>query len=741
VEIGGLGSGGGNGGIIDLRNGATILTLGNNSSGIFAQSIGGGGGFGAGSSASTGANLGNGGNGGDVTIANTNAIQTVGANSHGIFAQSIGGGGGAVSSISNSTSFLVFAGSTGAAGTGGDVKITQTGDIFTPGANSFGILAQSQGTTGNGNITIDFLSGSITGGSGNGAGVGFLNGNNNLLTNRGMISSGNGLGGWAISGTSGNETVDNFGTVIGSFNLGNGVNVFNNRFGATFISGSIANLGSGTGNNLFNSGLISPGGLGNILTTGITGNFNQTSSGIYQVDLDVSTKTGAADRINVTGTANLAGTIQLNVLNTSFMMPGRRTAILVSAAGTVLDHTGLTLIAPISAVGHFVLKYPNETDVLLDYAGNFAIATHKPNQQAVGNFFNDVQLNGGSQSFSPLIKTLFEIPDAATLGDIYDHLSPEPYLSLGVGTFLSNMKFNESMLNCRDNVSDNYNSELRPVRNGQCRWLRFSRRDQTKQERTGSNLGFTEKGMTLSGGFERAITRNLRGGFGFGYSETGNTVNDFAEMKGQLIQVGGSLAARFGDTAVSASVSIGHGKYDSSRFVSLPDYDGTARSQQGLYFGSGYLRVARTFEFNNFYMKPGIVAGVSHVRMNGFNESGADILNLRVRQSKTTFVTLEPELEFGKEIRYGETGSSRLFVKTGVTNLIRGRNQALSASFQGAPDGIAPFTVFNSLDKNIGKISMGLEINNQSRFGIRFGYYQQFSGRFTSRSSGLTILF
>ena len=192
VAIGGSGSGGGDGGSVSVTNecqgcsgpGAWITTVGNNATGILAQSIGGGGGNGGtgntgvgspnlggdtGTSVSVtygmGGSGGGGGNGGSVAVLNADAhsfITTVGSGSQGILAQSIGGGGGngsggAASGSSDTVNVNIsVGGSGGTAGVGGSVSVTNLGNIFTgaaptsavpvtTGGDSVGILAQSIG--------------------------------------------------------------------------------------------------------------------------------------------------------------------------------------------------------------------------------------------------------------------------------------------------------------------------------------------------------------------------------------------------------------------------------------------------------------------------------------------------------------------------------------------------------------------------------------------------------------------
>ncbi|MBS3733075.1 MAG: hypothetical protein KGY42_09220, partial [Desulfobacterales bacterium] len=172
-SFGGDGNSGGSGGDVEVINlaGGSVITSGDHSHAILAQSIGGGGGSGGGEFglfASLGGEGAAGGFGGDVSVENDGLLETSGTRAYGIFAQSVGGGGGSggdarsmILSIDPSnwvpaegppdpTSFSVGAtmslgGSGGAASHGGTVFVENQGGIMTRGADAFGILAQSVG--------------------------------------------------------------------------------------------------------------------------------------------------------------------------------------------------------------------------------------------------------------------------------------------------------------------------------------------------------------------------------------------------------------------------------------------------------------------------------------------------------------------------------------------------------------------------------------------------------------------
>jgi uncharacterized protein with beta-barrel porin domain len=223
----------------------------------------------------------------------------------------------------------------------------------------------------------------VSGGTGTGAGVTLLGGTNNTLTNMGTVMAVSGL---AIAGDTGNNTINNSGTVIGNVTLGSGANAFNNVTGGFFNAGTTVDLGAG--NALTNAGTLSPGGAGVIQTTALTGNLVQTSAGRLLTDINIGG--GTSDRINVSGIANLAGGVQLQVSNITFA-PWQQT--ILSAAGGATNG-GLTLLA--SPALQAQLVFPNATDVLVKSSGlNFALPGLNANQTALGNALNATGQSGG----------------------------------------------------------------------------------------------------------------------------------------------------------------------------------------------------------------------------------------------------------------------------------------------------------------------------------------------------------
>jgi autotransporter-associated beta strand protein len=366
LDFGADGGSGGNGGAVTVASAGDIGTEGANAYGIFAQSVGGGGGLAGGIGTITeiidrafglnfAGSVGGNGSGGAVTVTQAGTIRTLGVAADGIFAQSAGG-----------------------QGLGGTVDITLNGNIFALGEGSNGILAQSSGIEGTGNITVTIDSGAVVGGSPGGddittagAGVLILDGNSNRVTNRGTITTTAGVAGFAVRATGGNETLHNFGTLTGSVDLGTGTNALINAAGGLFESGATIQLGAG--NAFSNSGLLSPGGAGLLQTSTLTGNLLHTGTPALLIDLG---EIGQSDRLVVSGTASMGASRTTVDLNMSIIPAGNGAYTVVEAtrgglAGADFRFGTLFGSMPIGRTFELVNSDTREQVTLLPSSGAF----------------------------------------------------------------------------------------------------------------------------------------------------------------------------------------------------------------------------------------------------------------------------------------------------------------------------------------------------------------------------------
>ena len=768
--LGGTGGTSGNGGQVTVSNAGSIITSSSGGYGIVAQSIGGGGGLagyggtgdiGGITTAVSGSGAVNSGNGGQVTITHAGVIATTGTASIGIVAQSVGGGGGLDAAAGT-------AGNSGGNSSGGSVTVSNNGGIFTSGAASHGIFAQSAGgvaaartvevthtgiiltdgidsdgivASGNGsNISVAVLEGTVRGGSGAGTAVRILEGANNRLDNFGIILNKDDVQGNGVIATSGNDTVNNFGTIIGSVDLGGGVNAINNKTAAFFLTGQTVSLGTGT---FTNEGTVAPGGIGSVLTTTVAGNYVQSASGIYAVDLDAAT--GDSDRIRVSGTSQLTGKIAPNITNRGSAVPGTQLVTILTGDGGVTSD-GLEVLQP-SAIAQYRLLYPTQNDVALASTINFSPAGLTGNQAAVANAINLIQRAGSSPTSGPVVSALKQQADSSTafaaivarlfdfttiqgLAEAYDHLSPAPYLALTTATVFSNIRFGSEMFSCGTRDGDN-----RFAKEGRCVWTRLSGNDMSLGG-SSDNLGYDLRAVSLSTGIQQQISGNLFGGFALSYENSSTAVSRYANSDGNRIQGGIMAKARYGATTLALGLTGGYGWFDTKRHVDIPSPGITAKAAQGIGSVSGHLRLAHTFERATWYLRPMLDGTVSYDDMGGFIESGVGGANLKVAGRDETTVSARPALEIGGELSFSGGTLARPYLRAGFLQFFSGTTSEITASFQDAPVGVAPFTVSNKLDSTMADLSAGFDILTTGEMVLRLEYSGLYSSNVSSHTGG-----
>ncbi len=385
---------------VTVTSTGNITTTGTNAYGIFAYSR----------------------SAGAVTVTSTGNIATAGDNARGIFALGIGAGAVTVTSTGNIATTGTYAYGIFARGNGaGAVTVTSAGNISTAGNGAKGIYAYSN----TGPIAVTIKSGTVSGGSRRGAGVDLIGSSTNTLTNFGTVTA---LSGLAILSEIGNSTVNNFGTVIGNVILRDDANAFNNLAGGFFNSGVTVNLGA-AGNTLTNAGTLSPGGAGTIQTTALTGNLVQSATGRLFSDINIAGAT--SDRVSISGTAALAGAVQVQVLNAT-LGPWQQT-VLSATGGTTIN--GLSLLA--SPLLHAQLVFPNATDVAVASAGlNFLTPGLNNNQTSLANAFNGAAQTGSGGIGGPVVNFLLNgLTSLAGYGVVLNQLSGETAVGSQQTTF------------------------------------------------------------------------------------------------------------------------------------------------------------------------------------------------------------------------------------------------------------------------------------------------------------------
>ena len=810
IAVGGIDGAAGKGGNVTVNfSGGSIVTTGNgeiadlgdpetgidNSYGIFAQSVGGGGGlagnatfFGLGATADLTKNNGlligvgrgvtannkNSGDGGAVKVIANGDVTTRGANSIGIFAQSVGGGGGVSgdAGIHHKDDAYTLIGSAGGSGKGGDVSVALSGKLYTYGAGAHGIFAQSVGTTGSGNVSVSVdgqvvpktydtyaiytQSYSSGGNTGNitidiakGAyirssetetpptygrvapAIVIDGGKQNVITNAGTIESTKGQNGMIIDVRNGGQTtLINSGTLRGFWNLGDDgkqINQVSSVLSVAEAGGEEAAVASGPSQvvNLFGGvmdlgGASSVGAGGTVTNSGtiniarealaegpvsLTGNLLQTETGVLSVAVEAG-KTYDAPLLSVSGTAEVHGEIDVDLANQTV---GAGDVDIVAAGGGLDPASTARLSNGLNGpVSRFALLHRFGNKLSLNYDIDFAraevLAGLPANQGAVAGALRQVYAGRTIDAdFLPLLQV-------ASLHDysrLLERLTPVPYAMTQTVVARSSDRFNDSLLDCRIAGA----GDVSIVGDGGC--LRVGAQARRMQNNvSGQGYEVTTGQFSVSG--EKAFGDGWAAGFGVSYERwTAEADRDIWSSKADQFQAGLSLKRQFGDTFVAASISGGHADVETKRNT-LPYRQ--ARGDQDVWFAGGQLRVGHTFGFGNWYVRPQTDLNLTYVSARAVHERNGLQTNLIVHGSNETFVSLQPAIEFGGWFDAGNGFRVSPHFSVGLTQYLTDPKGTVSSAFATAP-GVS-FKTTSEIDRTSFDFKAGVDLVSQESFSF-----------------------
>lgn len=753
VSLGGRGGAAGDGGAVTLglNAGAHIATSGAGSHGLVAQSIGGGGGI-AGDT-SKGLQLGSGGwtpdpsqtggkgSGGSVNLNIASDITTHGTNAFGVIAQSIGGGGGLGGNAAGG-----FAGSTagaGSTGSGGDVTVTQSGNIAAAGAGSTGIFAQSAGPQGSGQVAVT-VNGSVSGGTGSGAyGVWIAGDNQNTLTVgvAGAIAAGAGGSAVRYDGAALQETgaalrvasstagtglsINNAGTILGNIECGRG---------AGGLACDVWNAATGTLSdatlyqaNIDNAGVVAIGRPGAFDRLTVAGHFNLQAGGILQADVDFANL--RSPRMVVQGDARLNG--QVNVQPVT-LLPDYEVTVATLQGG--IEGSPAAKDSP-------VIDYDARLDgqnvrvraVQADFAApSMQLAS---NPRAVARHLQGAWNLGGNADMAPLFAALdmASRESADTYSSRLSDLSPGVMVAPAAQMQAGMARFTGAMMSCPAfQGGDALTGEQ------DCLWGQVSGIN-TNQDGEGGVSGFSFNGVTYQFGGQRQVSPGWFLGGSVAY-ENSHLRGDDGRVsgKGDSGYAGVVVKREAGPWTLSAALGGGYGQYDIDRSIRIPGMQSTADSDLDVYGAALRLRVARTFATERVYLKPYVDLDAFYTHMPGYSES-RNALHLDVESSNQFVMALSPTLELGGKVALKNGATMRPYMYGGVSFLSKDE-YTVKARLQGAPAGSGAFETSVPMDDVIGRIGAGLQVSNAGGIDFRLQYDGDFSSHIQSHRGTVKVM-
>ncbi|MBU2961457.1 autotransporter outer membrane beta-barrel domain-containing protein [Citreicella sp. C3M06] len=787
--LGNSGSGGGDGAQVDVVNGGTIATTGSGGVGIFAQSLGGGGGA-AGDiekaltfdflDLNIGAGVGiqeNAGEGGDSGTVNVTSgwIWTTGEAAHGIVAQSTAGAGG-ISSISGALEGgpTTFAGSNGAKGSSGDVNVTVDGGITVTGEQAHGIFAQSASggvvgsnavdatdTSGdvtvtvdgnvaamgeggrailaqssslsvenNGRVTIDIASEATVETAEDGAEtIAIFDGKDNLITNKGTIvhaGIGTGAEDFVIRTNGiGALLVDNQGIIAGSVRSESSDDMqaaaitIQNAEDATFLFGSEISLGEG--GSMTNAGFVGLGSTAAPSSTQFLGDYTQTGEGQLGITVIAAQEDGtaaSADLLEIDGSADLAGSVKVNMDVGENPMGGAQTIDAFLTTTGELTDSGLSVES--SVIGRYSLNWDTPNAVALDYELDFGAATalaavHGSNE-SLSLHLQELYMAGAVSREA--LNTLANISDATTYRNAIASLGSGIYTDTQASSLRASLSFGDAMMSCSQR-----DGSYRFVRESECVWVHLGASDFTRDDNNEA-LGYDEVSYDISGGVQFALDNDWQLGGALSFNHRALSKGSLMSGEGNILQAGAVAKRQFGPASLAASLSVGYGAFDITRNL----FNGeTAKGEQDIWSISGQVRSEYLFEAQTWYAKPRIDLGVHVLRTGSVSETGAEGFNYLIDGATSTYFSLQPAVEFGREWINTAGTLFRPSMTFGVTRMIDAAGSDADMQFDASPAGTSNFSISDEFDEFSLDVGLGLKILSTDNFVMDAGVSGQFS--------------
>jgi outer membrane autotransporter protein len=481
-------------------------------------------------------------------------------------------------------------------------------------------------------------------------------------------------------------------------------------------------LSVGAGNTINNAGTIVPGGTGSIETTTLTGKLSQSSTGALAIDLDAAAN--AADRINVTETALLSGSIKLTV--DAISISSGTVTVLSAAGGTSI--AGLSL-SPAPVALQAELLYPNAHDVQISYDLSFAPTSIglSGNQTSLGNHIDDAVIADPTK-LTGITQALFSLTDANEYRAALDQLSPEIYGDGAAANLYGAHTFGNALLSCHKR-----DAQYAAVSEDECMWVSISGRT-FDQDASAKGIGYDEQTWGVSGGGQVSVAPNYVLGIAGGFEQGNADATSGASAETDRAYAGVTLKHNVGPWIVAGAVFGGTGSTDVTRQINFGGLATTATGDQTISHLSGRLRVAYQAGGNALYVKPLIDLDATQLWLGSVQEQGG-VGALNIASSGETIFSAAPAVEIGGETKLEGGTLVRPFARVGGV-FYSEDSIALSSAFLGGPAGIANFETLAQVEQAMANVGAGLDMLWADGTAIRAQYDGLFGGDTQQHSFG-----
>jgi autotransporter-associated beta strand protein len=472
---------------------------------------------------------------------------------------------------------------------------------------------------------------------------------------------------------------------------------FNGGVGATTVASGAVLGGNGTiSGNLVNNGRVSPGSSPGTLN--VTGNYTQSSTGTLLIEIASLT---SVDRLAMTGTAALAGTLQVDTLG-GYNPVGQSFAVLSAPGGVSGTFGTFTANTNHAAVGASVSYSATAVTVAFAQLPFTGFATTS-NQRAIGT---------AAQSSATLTTALDAVALASEMPAALNAVSPQGYEIWSEIAFAHSTALADRLAHYDGAYvgHDHYYFDV------------DQRRGRARADRDVGQSTFTSTAALVGG--DHAVDANQTFG---AFVNHGETTADLASPGSRTnvkdTMIGVRSAWTQGPMFVHAAYGYGFDKYTSTRRVNFSGTSAAAKSStRGRQWLAG-VSAGQHFNFDAVTVSPFVGVLASGWRAQGFTETGAGAFNATLANQSARSL----RSQVGFESRLGWKVASvglQPHVRAAWLHEFSNRARQMDASF-GAVN-YAVTTRHPQSDSAL--LSAGLDLNLSPRAVIYADYTTQTSG-------------
>lgn len=770
AALGGRGGVAGNGGAITVNfdGSASIVTAGDGAHGVFAQSIGGGGGY-----SGVGVmqvnkpgedSLGLGlvrdevasGNGGNITIktlptSKTLSIATAGDAAHAIFVQSIGGGGGSYTNVTDAGTasfanpYTSAVTRTRANGTGGEVVIDITGNVTATGVGSYGIYSQTGMQKTDGSIDLSKRSGStsitfggyLLGGAESGGAIRVDGGLSNTITlNSGALVEA--MSGNAVVSSAAYTSLTNNGTLVGDVSFTNAggqkLSVFQNNGTYRSTSAGTVSLGSGI---FTNAGAFDIAGVGTIGTATVrSGTTNLNGQLLADVTSTPMPGQARADLLTVVGNANVQTNVVTNVIGG--LLPESFTVATFSGGFLSGGATGSgNVFAPFTwnaSLGRNGLQVTPQANFYTP-PNVTASTTEKAVQSYLQTAFNtnigkpDAITSDGAAIFGAFARS----SSYADYWEGIDSLAPEETLSVAASQTLNTRTSLHAALSCP--VFEGSGVMMEETN---CAWARLYG-DWIRQAGSADTGGYNQDAITYRVGVQRELTAGWFLGATAGFSQsTLSSTDGFSTSQGNAFDASLALKRQMGPWLFAVTGNFGYGNYDTKRTLSIGDGVSFASGSANVWTAGARLRGSYEFAFDGWYMKPYADVDVLYTNMPGHTESGSSLVDMQFASAQQWNAAFSPNVEFGGRMQVNERTWLRPYATIGATVFARD-NMQVGVQIADSGFGNASYTADLTIPSALLNLSFGAQLYTLNGVELRAEYKVDVGDTYTAQQASARL--